>query len=205
MNHEARKIVLKRLTAEVRQETLQIIAKPIGERDTGRRTQLNLKIARWQKRADEIRRDLENSLKFRRVSAPTASFGNEGYRARKRRQEKQERAVRDAWYASYAEFTAEVAALLKRTLDPQHPARSILDGLKNGLDHMKKSAEMGKGLTAHELTHVSQQGTSAVKAIEAVGPTPIAPPPGGIVSPVGILMIAVSLLAALKNQFSDKR
>lgn len=205
MNHEARKLLLGRLTAEVRQEALRLNANPIGERDTGRRTDLNRKVARWYERAEVIRRDLEANLRFRQVSAPTASFGNEGYRARKGRQEKQEKAVRNAWYAPYAEFSAEVAKLLKRAMGTQHPARSVLDALENGLDHMKKSAEMGKDLLAHELSHVSQQGNSAVAMIEAAPQAPAVPPPGGMVSPVGVLMIALSLLAALRNSLSDKR
>ncbi|MEM7664993.1 MAG: hypothetical protein AAF250_03985 [Pseudomonadota bacterium] len=208
MNHEARKALLGRLTAEVRTETLNYTANPIPEPHTHDRKELERKISSWVQRGDAIRRDLEANLAFREVSAPRASLSNEGYRASRGRQDKQERAVHDAWYAPYAEFSAAIAKLTGKVLGPKDPARAIIKTMEEGLGQIAKSLKSGKSLHSHELTHVQQQGKSLVASIQAA-PAPHIPAGantiGGPVSPIGILMVGLSLLTALKTRFGRGR
>ncbi len=204
MNHEARKVLLGRLTAEVRTETMKYIADAVPKPNTHERNELNRKISSWMQRGETIRRDLEANLAFRKVSAPNASLSKEGYRAIRGRQEKQERAVRDAWYAPYAEFSAAIAKLVGKVLGPRDPARSIVEAMGEGLEQIAKSQQSGKSLLVHELTQVLQQGNSAVATIQAAPAQHIpvgANQVGGPVSPIGILMVGLSLLAALKTRF----
>lgn len=204
MKHEARKILLERLTAEVRAETLKYIPNEVPKPNTHERNELNRKISSWMQRGETIRRDVEANLALRQVSAPRASLSKEGYRASRGRQEKQERAVRDAWFAPYAKFSAAIAELSAKVMDPNDPVRSILKAMEEGLDQIVKSHESGKAVQSHELTHVLQQGKSAISTIQAA-PAPHIPvganPAGGPVSPIGILLVGLSLLAALKTKF----
>lgn len=204
MNHEARKVLLGRLTAEVQTETMKYIANAVPKPNTHERNELNRRISSWIQRGETIRRDLDTNLAFRKVSAPKASLSKEGYRASRGRQDKQERAVRDAWYAPYAKFSAAIAKLAGKVLGPKDPARSILEGMEEGLGQILKSLESGKSLQSHELTHVLQQGKSAIATIQAA-PAPHIPvganPGAGPVSPIGILIVGLSLLAALKTKF----
>lgn len=207
MNHEARKVLLGRLTAEVQAETVKFMANAVPEPNTHERNELNRKISSWIQRGETIRRDLEANLAFRAVSAPTASLSKEGYRASRGRQEKQERAVRDAWYAPYAKFSAAIAKLSGKILGPQDPARTILKAMEEGLSQIQQSLESGKSLRPHELTHVMQQGNSAVATIQPASshhfPTG-ANQVGGPVSPTALLLIGLSLLVALKSRFGRR-
>ncbi|MEM9501278.1 MAG: hypothetical protein AAF941_05475 [Pseudomonadota bacterium] len=208
MNHEARKALLERLTTEVHAATSNCIANGVPEANTHDRNELNRKISNWMQRGEAIRRDLEANLAFRKVSAPRASLAKEGYRASRGRQDKQERAVRDAWYAPYAEFSAAIAKLTGKVLGPKDSARAIIKTMEEGLGQITKSLKSGKSLQSHELSHVLQQGKSAVATIQAA-PAPHIPtganPIGGPVSPIGILMVGLSLLAALKTRFGRDR
>lgn len=207
MNHEARKIRLGQLTAQVRIETLKYTANPVPKPNSHARNELNGKIDGWMQRGDAIRRDLEDSLSLRRVSAPSASLAKEAFRASRGRQEKQEQAVRDAWSAPYAEFSAAIAELVAKVLGPEDPARTIVEAMGKGLKEIQKSMETGKSLQHHELTHIMQQRESAVATIQAApaAPLPIgATPVGGVMSPVGILMVGLSVLAALKVRLGKR-
>ncbi|MEL6528977.1 MAG: hypothetical protein AAGK01_03110 [Pseudomonadota bacterium] len=204
MNHEQRKVMLGRMTVEIQSETMKCIANAVPKPNTHQRNELDRKISSWMERGERIRRDIDNNLSFRKVSAPIASLGNEGFRASRGRQEKQERAVRDAWYAPYAEFSSAIAKLASKVLGPSDPARTILEAMGKGLDQIRKSVESGKSVQSHELTHVVQQGGKAVATIQsapAFGTPAGANQVSGPVSSIGILMVGLSLLAALKTRF----
>lgn len=207
MNHEARVVLLRKMTIAVHTETSRLLPGVLPEQGSRAERELRDKIAQWEQKLKLLEFDLKSDTHLRRVKAHAAPrlsprVSNESFRASRARREAQLAQVEDVLYRPLLVFSEALAELIALFYGPQNEGHAILKALQAGLKQLADNAKAGDDLIGHELAHLQQQTNMVVEASGGQAPPDFANP--GVGSPVGVLLVGLGLLAALKARLGKK-
>ncbi len=186
MNHEAKLIFLRNLTARIREEHLRIIASPPSRTSAGFDTLMD-KVDTWERQILQFEKVVKSDL---HMAGLQTNWGRgRSYAARQSFQSRSSNT--QTLRAAAADVTAAIAELLA-ALDPDSIAwRELIKSFEDMMSQAGEDMSLSP-VEAHELQQIVEQA--------APGSAPASPGAPGGAPVVGILTFALALFAILKKK-----